>query len=51
MADDQPARQEPAMKFNLVFRRLKDLEFTKILPAAQIKKEKGPVFTLQLFRS
>ena len=35
------------MKFNLVFRRCKDLEFSKILPAAQIKKDKGPVFTLQ----
>lgn len=46
--DDKPARQEPGMKFNLVFRRCKDLEFSKILPAAQIKKDKGPVFTLQL---
>ena len=48
-ADNSPARQESAMKFNLVFWRLKDLEFTKLLPAADTKKDKNPLFTLQLF--
>ncbi len=48
-ADKSPARRESAMKFNLVFWRLKDLEFTKLLPAANTKKDKNPVFTLQLF--
>jgi len=48
-ADNTPARQESAMKFSLAFWRLKDLEFTRLLPAAEIKKEKGPGFALQLF--
>jgi Domain of unknown function (DUF4340) len=46
--DNAPAGQESAMKLNLVFWRLKDLEFTKLLPTADTKKEKGPLFTLQL---
>ena len=48
-ADNSPARQESAMKFSLAFWRLKDLEFTKLLPATDIKKEKGSVFSIQLF--
>ena len=38
--DNAPAGQESAMKFNLVFWRLKDLEFTRLLPTADTKKEK-----------
>ena len=48
-ADKTPARQESAMKFSLAFWRLKDLEFTKLLPVTDIKKEKGPLFSVQLF--
>ncbi len=48
-ADKTPARQESAMKFSLAFWRLKDLEFTRLLPATDIKKEKGPLFSFQLF--
>ena len=37
------------MKFSLAFWRLKDLEFTKLLPTPILKKKKGPVFAVQLF--
>ena len=40
-ADNTPARRESPMKFSLVFWRLKDLEFTKLLPAADTKKDKA----------
>ena len=46
--DNSPAGQESAMKFNLVFWRLKDLEFIRLLPPFPTKKEKRPLFTLQL---
>lgn len=48
-ADEKPNRKEPGLKINLVFRRLKDLEFSKMLAAAPGKKEKGPVFSLEFF--
>jgi hypothetical protein len=47
--DKAPARRESSMKLSLVFWRLKDLEFTRLLPAADAKKDKTPLFTLQLF--
>ena len=46
--DNSPARRESPMKFSLVFWRLKDLEFTKLLPAADTKNDKNPIFSFQL---
>lgn len=47
--DKAAVRRESSMKLSLVFWRLKDLEFTRLLPAADAKKDKTPLFTLQLF--
>jgi hypothetical protein len=47
-APDKPAQQQTAMKFSLAFWRLKEMEFTRLLPGAETKKEAKPLFTLQL---
>jgi hypothetical protein len=47
-APDKPAHQEAAMKFSLAFWRLKEIEFTRLLPLAETKKDTKPLFTLQL---
>jgi hypothetical protein len=45
-ADKSPGPQEANLKVTLAFMRLKDLEFTRLLPAAETKKEKVPLYTL-----
>jgi hypothetical protein len=45
---DQPAVAVAAMKMSLVFWKLKELEFTQVLPVAGAPKEKTPLFTLKL---
>lgn len=45
---EQPPPAEAGLKFNLVFWKLKDLEFTRLLPAGA-QPGKAPVFLLQLF--
>jgi hypothetical protein len=46
---DLLASPEAAFKFSLVFWRLKDLEFTRLLPAPGANQDKAPGFTLELF--
>lgn len=46
-APDKPAQQQTAMKFSLAFWRLKEMEFTRLLPVETIKDTK-PLFSLQL---
>lgn len=46
---DSPSLPVTTLKFGLALWRLKDAEFTRLLPAAGGTKDKSPGFTLQLF--
>jgi hypothetical protein len=48
---NNPARQESSLKFGLALWRLREAEFTRLLPLPDGKKETPPIFTLQLFGS
>lgn len=48
---DNPVRQESSLKFGLALWRLRDAEFTRLLPLPDGKKETSPIFTLKLFGS
>ncbi len=48
-APDGPARPESSLKFGLALWKLRELEYARLLTAADAKKDTAPNFILQLF--